>query len=159
MNNLIIIVIFIFSFSINAQDYSLNANGPFKEVAKHLYSENHFFRNYIINGTFEDNLGNYGSTEIVVVAEYKIKKVINLQWSAEITYQNNKKLFMQGLRERGVDEGGVGKAIFLTADKPLSILNGNKCKYAINFFNDRIFSKFRCDISYEAIKVLENLNK
>ena len=145
MNNLIIIVIFIFSFSINAQDYSLNANGPYKEVAKHIYSENHFFRNYIINGTFEDNLGNYGSTEIVVIAE--------------ITYQNNKKLFMQGLRERGVDEGGVGKAIFLTADKPLSILNGNKCKYAINFFNDRIFSKFRCDISNEAIKVLENLNK
>ena len=57
------------------------------------------------------------------------------------------------------DEGGVGNAIFLTADKPLSILNGNKCKYAINFFNDRIFSKFRCDISNEAIKVLENLNK
>ena len=70
--------------------YTINANGNVKIIEEHKYSNTHSFKNYTITGTFEDNLGNYGSHSIAVIAEYKEGNVINLQWSSELTYQNNK---------------------------------------------------------------------
>ena len=69
-------------------EYLIDINGTIEIIKEHYYSGDHFFRNYIINGTFEDNLGNYGSTEIVVIAEYKIKKVIDSRKKLKIFFTN-----------------------------------------------------------------------
>ena len=69
-------------------------------IEEHKYSNTHSFKNYTITGTFEDNLGNYGSHSIAVIVEYKEGNVINLQWSSELTYQNNKVIFAQGIRKK-----------------------------------------------------------
>ena len=90
--------------------------------------------NYTIRGTSEDNLGNYGSIDGTVVTEYKEGKVINLQWSSKLTYQNNKVIFAQGVRKKGIDEAGVGKAILFAGEKPLDILDNVECNYGIKFF-------------------------
>ena len=93
----LLILLFLFSTHSFSEEtlnkYTINANGNVKIIKEHKYSNTHSFKNYTITGTFEDNLGNYGSHSIAVIAEYKEGNVINLQWSSKLTYQNNKVIF------------------------------------------------------------------
>ena len=73
--------------------YKIDTNGNVEIIEEHNYSKTHNFKNYTITGTFEDNLGNYGSSSTAVIAEYKEGKVINLQWSSKLSYQNNNVIF------------------------------------------------------------------
>ena len=113
--------------------YTIDSNGNVDTIVEHNYSKKYSFKNYTIRGTFEDNLGNYGSSDGTVVAEYKEGKVINLQWSSKLTYQNNKVIFAQGIRKKGIDKAGVGKAILFAGEKLLDILDNVECNYGIKF--------------------------
>ena len=57
-----------------------------QRLQKNINIQRHSFKNYTITGTFEDNLGNYGSSSTAVIAEYKEGNVINLQLSSKLTY-------------------------------------------------------------------------
>ena len=100
----IMAVLFVLFRNVSAEEapnkYTINANGNVEIIEEHKYSNTHSFKNYTITGTFEDNLGNYGSSSTAVIAEYKEGKVINLQWSSKLTYQNNKVIFAQGIRKK-----------------------------------------------------------
>ena len=138
--------------------YTIDSNGNVDTIVEHNYSKKHNFKNYTIRGTFEDNLGNYGSSDGTVVAEYKEGKVINLQWSSKLTYQNNKVIFAQGVRKKGIDEAGVGKAILFAGEKPLDILDNVECNYGIKFFKKNFFTKWICNIPEKNLKLLQKIN-
>ena len=138
--------------------YTINANGNVKIIEEHKYSNTHSFKNYTITGTFEDNLGNYGSHSIAVIAEYKEGNVINLQWSSKLTYQNNKVIFAQGVRKKGIDEAGVGKAILFSGQEPLNVLDNTECNYAIKFFKKYVFTKWLCNIPEKNLNILQSMN-
>ena len=132
-----IISMFLSAYSFSEESinrYTIDSNGNDGTIVEHNYSKKNSFKNYTIRGTSEDNLGNYGSSDGTVVAEYKEGKVINLQWSSKLTYQNNKVIFAQGVRKKGIDEAGVGKAILFAGEKPLDILDNVECNYGIKFF-------------------------
>ena len=158
----LLILLFLFttySFSEERDSkYTLASNGRMEIITEHKYSEIHYYRNYVIKGNFEDNLGNYGSSDAAVIAEYKDGKVINLQWSSKLTYQNNKVIFAQGIRKKGIDEAGVGKAILFSGEKPLNILDNTECNYAIKFFKNNVFGKWLCNIPEKNLKLLQNIN-
>ena len=83
------LVFFSFSLTFNLicdTEYNIESNGKVEVVTEHLYSKSHYFRNFKIIGTFEDNLGNYDSNDASVSAEYKNGEVINLQWSSKLIY-------------------------------------------------------------------------
>ena len=155
-------MLFLFSTQSFAEEslnkYTINANGNVEIIEEHKYSNTHNFKNYTITGTFEDNLGNYGSHSIAVIAEYKEGNVINLQWSSKLTYQNNKVIFAQGVRKKGIGEAGVGKAILFSGEKPLNVLNNTECNYAIKFFKNNVFTKWLCNIPEKNLNILKNIN-
>ena len=94
--SIISMLLSVYSFSEESINrYTIDQNGNVDIIVEHNYSKIHSFKNYTIRGTFEDNLGNYGSSDGTVVAEYKDGKVINLQWSSKLTYQNNKVIFLK----------------------------------------------------------------
>ena len=138
--------------------YTIDSNGNIDTIVEHNYSKKHSFKNYTIKGTFEDSLGNYGSSSTAVIAEYKEGNVINLQWSSKLTYQNNKVIFAQGVRKKGIDEAGVGKAILFSGEKPLNVLDNTECNYAIKFFKNNVFGKWLCNIPEKNLKLLQNIN-
>ncbi len=156
---IILMLLSVYSFSEESLNrYTIDQNGNVDIIVEHNYSKNHSFKNYTIRGTFEDNLGNYGSSDGTVVAEYKDGKVINLQWSSKLTYQNNKVIFAQGVRKKGIDEAGVGKAILFAGEKPLDILDNLECDYGIKFFKSNYFTKWICNMSEKNFKFLQNIN-
>tara|TARA_S200000501_G_scaffold325799_1_gene323888 strand:+ start:126 stop:350 length:225 start_codon:yes stop_codon:yes gene_type:complete len=71
----LLILLFLFStLSFSEQrlnKYTLDTNRNVEIIEEHNYSKTHSFKNYTIIGTFEDNLGNYGSSSTSVIAEYK----------------------------------------------------------------------------------------
>ena len=158
----LLILLFLFSIHSFSEEslnkYTINANGNVEIIEEHKYSKTHSFKNYTITGTFEDNLGNYGSHSIAVIAEYNEGNVINLQWSSKLTYQNNKVIFAQGVRKKGIDEAGVGKALLFSGEKPLNVLNNTECNYAIKFFKNNVFTKWLCNIPEKNLKLLQNIN-
>ena len=157
--SIILMLLFVYSFSEESLNrYTIDQNGNVDTIVEHNYSKKHSFKNYTIRGTFEDNLGNYGSSDGTVVAEYKDGKVINLQWSSKLTYQNNKVIFAQGVRKKGIDEAGVGKAILFAGEKPLDILDNLECDYGIKFFKSNYFTKWICNMSEKNFKLLQNMN-
>ena len=86
----LLILLFLFSTQSFSEEslnkYTISTNGNVEIIEEHKYSNTHSFKNYTITGTFEDNLGNYGSSSTAVIAEYKEGNVINLQWSSKLTY-------------------------------------------------------------------------
>ena len=138
--------------------YTIDSNGITEIIVEHNYSKKHSFKNHTITGTFEDNLGNYGSSSTAVIAEYKEGNVINLQWSSKLIYQNNKVIFAQGIRKKGIDEAGVGKAILFSGEKPLNVLDNTECNYAIKFFKNNVFGKWLCNIPEKNLNILQKIN-
>ena len=161
MKYLLILIFFFSTYSFSEESlnkYTIDTNGNVEIIEEHNYSKKHSFKNYTITGTFEDNLGNYGSSSTAVIAEYKEGKVINLQWSSKLIYQSNNIIFAQGIRKKGIDEAGVGKAILFAGEKPLDILDNTECNYAIKFFKSNVFGKWICNIPKKNLKILQNIN-
>ena len=156
---LYILILSLFSIA-NANDYILKSDGKRTVITEHNYSDNSKFRGYKIKGTFTDNIGNYGEWNTYVFAVISNNKINKLEFSTELTYQNNKKIFFQGYRGQGSDEdAGVGKSILIAADKELQALIGTKCTYSIKFFNDSTFGVNKCKFSEEQLLLLKNMNK
>ncbi len=161
MKYLLILLLLFSSLCFSEEDlnkYTIDSNGITEIIVEHNYSKKHSFKNYTITGTFEDNLGNYGSNNGTVIAEYKDDKVINLQWSSKLTYQNNRVIFAQGIRKKGIDEAGVGKAILFSGEKTLNVLDNVECNYGIKFFKNNFFTKWFCNIPNKSLQVLQNIN-
>ena len=159
--NIFLCVLILFLFSIvNAKDYIWKSNGKRTLITEHKYSDNSNFRGYKIQGTFIDNIGNYGEWNTYVFAVISNNKINKLEFSSEFTYQNNKKIFFQGYRGQGSDEdAGVGKSILIAADKELQALIDTKCTYSIKFFNESTFGVNKCKLSEEQFLLLKNMNE
>ena len=156
---LYVLILSLFSVT-NAKDYIWKNDGKRTIITEHKYSDNSNFRGYKIQGTFSDNLGNYGEWNTYVFAVITDSKINKFEFSTEITYQNNKKIFFQGYRGQGSDEdAGVGKSILIAADKELQPLIGTKCTYSIKFFNDSTFGVNKCKFSEEQFLLLKNMNE
>ena len=166
MRIIVFIIIYIFTNLLISKDkvsekeyeYLIDINGTMQIIKEHHYSGDHFFRNYIIDGNVEDNFGNYGSSETVVFAVYKKNKIIKLEWSNKIIFQNGKQVFFSGYRKEGIESAGVGRSILFEADATLLSLIGMKCTYAIKFFKNKTFTKSKCKIDENKKRVIENLS-
>lgn len=154
-----ILILSLFSIA-NAKDYIWKSDGKRTLISEHKYSDNSKFRGYRIQGTFTDNIGNYGEWNTYVFAVIINGKISKLEFSSEFTYQNNKKIFYQGYRGQGSDEdAGVGKSILIAADKELQALIDTKCTYSIKFFNESTFGINKCKFSEEQFLLLKNMNE
>ena len=156
---LCVLIPFLF-LGVNAKDYIWKSDGKRTIITEHKYSDNSNFRGYKIEGTFTDSVGNYGEWNSYIFAVISNSKINKLEFSVELTYQNNKKIFFQGYRGQGSDEdAGVGKSILIAADKELQALIDSKCTYSIKFFNESTFGVNKCKLSEEQFLLLKNMNE
>ena len=156
---LCVLILSLFSI-VNAKDYIWKSDGKRTLITEHKYSVNSNFRGYKIQGTFTDNIGNYGEWNTYVFAVITDNRINKLEFSSEFTYQNNKKIFFQGFRGQGSDEdAGVGKSILIAADKEFQALVDTKCTYSIKFFNKSTFGINKCKFSEEQFLLLKNMKE
>ena len=123
MKHLLIIFSLLLTSVSWSEDYLMDNNGKRTLVTEHNYTNKSSFRAFKIEGSFTDNLGNYGNWNAFVTIYITDGKVTKLDFSNQFKFQNKKKFYMQGFRQEGTDEGaGVGKAMIVYPDKSFKSL-------------------------------------
>ena len=108
----LIVFYFFFSFYIKADaNYIVEVHGTIKEVKTHKYTETDNLKFLTIDGTFKDNLGNFGQTNSLVYMLTKNNVVEKLESYNEFLYDNNIKAYNLATRSSEDLESGVGKIL------------------------------------------------
>ena len=155
---LLIILILLPTFNLVSKDYLINLQAKVVNNDKHNYSEGNNFNLLKLDGSFTDNLGNYGNWNALASFELNNNKIKQHFFSAEIIFQNESKMYIQGSRNSKEFEQGTGTFTVNAASKEIEELVGTKCIYAINFFKSTSFTNTKCrvsDIAFEKLQLIK----
>ena len=94
----LIILAFFVTLNLFSKDYLINLQAKVVSSDKHNYSEGNNFNLIKLDGSFTDNLGNYGNWNALASFELNNNKIKQHFFSAEIIYQNESKMYIQGSR-------------------------------------------------------------
>ena len=152
---LLLIILSFFTGLVNASEYLINFQAKVVSSETHNYTKDSNFNLIKLDGSFTDNLGNYGNWNALV--SYELSKGLIKQhfFSSEIIYQNESKMYVQGSRNSKEFEQGTGTFIVNATSKEIKELIGTKCIYAINFFKSTSFINTKCKISESALEKLQ----
>ena len=160
MKHLLIIFSLLLTSISWSEDYLMDNNGKRTLVTEHNYTNKSSFRAFKIEGSFTDNLGNYGNWDAFVTTYINEGKVTKLDFSNKFTFQNKIKFYLQGFRQEGTDEGaGVGKAMIVYPDRTFKSLKNSKCVYSVKFLEDTFFGKTKCKITKEGLDELQKVSE
>ena len=146
------------TFNLVSKDYLINLQAKVVNNDKHNYSEGNNFNLLKLDGSFTDNLGNYGNWNALASFELHNNKIKQHFFSAEIIFQNESKMYIQGSRNSKEFEQGTGTFTVNAASKEIEELVGTKCIYAINFFKSTSFTNTKCkvsDIAFERLQLIK----
>ena len=153
------LIIFVFFTNLNAFDYIIQSHAKREIIKSYPISKDKRYLNFTLEGTFTDNLGNYGIWDNASIVTLQNKNVINLQGYGKSTYQNNEFIYIKGFRNKQEQQAGVGKVEVVNASKSLLALLGMNCTYAVNFYEDNAYFIQKCKITEKQKKVLSNISK
>ena len=155
----ILLIIFVSCGNVKSFDYIIESHGKRNIIKSYPISEDKKYLNFIVEGTFTDNLGNYGIWDNASTVTLQNNNVINLQGYGKSTYQNNEVIYTKGFRNKQEQQSGVGNVEIVNASKSLIPLLGMKCAYAINFYKDNAYLIQKCQITENQKKVLSSISK
>ena len=156
---LIILIGFFIVVNVNAFDYIVELHGKREIIKSYPISDDKKYLNFIMEGTFTDNLGNYGVWDNASILTLQNKNVINLQGYGKRTFQNNKVIYTKGFRNKQEQQTGVGKIEIIHASNFFISLLGINCTYAVNFYLDNAYFIQKCRITDIQKKVLSSISK
>ena len=151
---LLILFIIGISTQLLAKDYYVDLHAKVVIDEKHYYSNKSYYNILKLDGTFTDNLGNYGNWNALASVELNNGKIKQHFFSAEVIYQNETAIYSQGSRTSEEFEQGTGVLVISSTHKSLNELIGTKCIYGINFFKNTSFTSTKCDITDASVKQL-----
>ena len=156
---LVLIILILFpTFNLFSKDYLINLQAKVVNNDKHNYSDGNNFNLLKLDGSFTDNLGNYGNWNALASFELNNNKIKQHFFSAEIIFQNESKMYIQGSRNSKEFEQGTRTFTVNAASKEIKDLIGTKCIYAINFFKSTSFTNTKCkvsDIAFERLQLIK----
>ena len=155
----ILLIIFVSCGNVRAFDYIMELHGKREIIKSYPLSKDKRYLNFILEGTFTDNLGNYGIWDSSSIVTLQNKNVINLQGYGKSTYQNNEFIYVKGFRNRQEQQAGVGKVEVVNTSKSLLALIGMSCTYAVNFYEENAYFIQKCKITEKQKEVLSNISK
>ena len=155
----ILLIIFVSCGNARAFDYIIESHGKREVIKAYPKSKDKRYLNFILEGTFTDNLGNYGIWDNASIVTLQNKNVINLQGYGKSTYQNNEFIYVKGFRNKQEQQAGVGKTEIVNASKSLLALIGMSCTYAVNFYEENAYFIQKCKITEKQKEVLSNISK
>ena len=143
MSKLVLLFHLLFSFTLVAEEYVIEALGDFSR--KEINLENKIFTIFETKFKWKDSLGEYGEGYCIGHME-NIKENIDLYNLCENTDSQGEKFWLEGVRKTG-KERGVGTLIYIkTSEKYIKFLN-KRCNNGVSWFNqDSFFLKQRCKL-------------
>ena len=155
---LLVLIYLISNYSLSF-DYEIQTHAKRTIIKTIPISKTEKYISFTLEGTWTDNLGNYGLMEQSSFVMLNNDDVIELDGYGKTIYQNNQKTYFRGYRNRQEKDAGVGETVILNASKELNSLIGIKCPYAVNFFNDTAYAFAKCKISQEQKNILSKISQ
>ena len=153
-----IILCFLISFYGKTDaNYVVEVHGTIKEVNTHQYTEKDNLKFLTINGTFKDNLGNFGQTNSLVYMLTKNNIVEKLESHNEFLYDNNIKAYNIATRSSEDLEHGVGKWLYTYVSNEIRDLKNSSCVYSVSYFKSNFLAISKCNISETAYFQLQSI--
>ena len=159
MYRFLVLLIFLSYNSLFSFDYEVQTHAKRKVIKSFPISNNEEYISFILDGTWTDNLGNYGLIEQASFVLLKNNDVIELDGYGKTIYQNNQETYFRGYRNRQEKDAGVGQTLVLNATDGLSSLIGMKCSYAVKFFSNTAFAFSKCKVTEEQKRVLSKISQ
>ena len=156
---IILLIIFVSCGNVKSFDYIIELHGKREIIKSYPISKDKKYLNFILEGTFTDNLGNYGIWDNAVTVTLQNNNVIYLQGYGKRVFQNNEIIYTKGFRNKQEQQTGVGKTEIVNSSKFLLALIGMSCTYAVNFYEDNAFFVQKCRITEKQKTVLSNISK
>ena len=153
------LIIFVSCGNVRAFDYIMELHGKREIIKSYPLSKDKRYLNFILEGTFTDNLGNYGIWDNSSIVTLQNKNVVNLQGYGKSIYQNSEFIYVKGFRNKQEQQAGVGKTEIVNASKSLLALIGMSCTYAVNFYEENAYFIQKCKITEKQKEVLSNISK
>ena len=138
---------------------TVDFGGKRKLIDIHEQSDTGKITTYKVEGTFTDNLANFGAWDSMVITQIENGKIVTMDFSTRWEYQNSKKIYFRGRRGNSDEDTGIGKVIVIGADKTMRSLIDTKCTYSIKILNENVFGIQKCELNDDAFKTLRDLDK
>ena len=159
MYKILIVLMFLINNLSFSFDYEIQTHAKRTIVKTIPISKTEKYISFTLEGTWTDNLGNYGMMEQSSFVMLNNNNVIELDGYGKTIYQNNQETYFRGYRNRQEKDAGVGETEILNATEKLNSLIGMKCPYAVNFFNDTAYAFAKCKITEEQKKTLSKISQ
>ena len=156
---IILLITFVSCSNVKSFDYIIELHGKREIIKSYPISKDKKYLNFTLEGTFTDNLGNYGIWDNAVIVTLQNNNVINLQGYGKRIFQNNEIIYIKGFRNKQDQQAGVGTVEVVYTSKPLVSLKGMSCNYAVNFYEDNAYFIQKCSITEKQKTVLSNISK
>lgn len=140
-----LILSLIFSFSLNAKEMVIQTTASYK-LETFTYSNNSTYSIYKGEGSWTNNLGDYGHIKCMGPIEKK-SEFFKLDHICEYINQNSEKMWHRVNREGNQEaDAGVGKGIIFDATGKYREFIGVECPYAIKYLDNKNFSIHKCKL-------------
>ena len=159
MYKILIVLMFLINNLSFSFDYEIQTHAKRTIVKTIPISKTEKYISFTLEGTWTDNLGNYGMMEQSSFVMLNNNNVIELDGYGKTIYQNNQETYFRGYRNRQEKDTGVGETEILNATEKLNSLIGMKCPYAVNFFNDTAYAFAKCKITEEQKITLSKISQ
>ena len=156
---IILLIISVSCGNVRSFDYIIELHGKREIIKSYTISKDKKFLNFILEGTFTDNLGNYGIWDNASTVTLQNNDVINLQGYGKRIFQNNEIIYIKGSRNKQEQQAGVGKVEVVNTSRPLVSLTGMSCTYAVNYYEDNAYFIQKCLITEKQKDILSNISK
>ena len=137
----------IFFFIITTNSYSISWTKEYNGVSsseKINLSDGRKLSHYKNSGNWKDSLGNYGTQKCFgTILTNSNKKIKDYKLFCEGMDQDRNKFVLEYYRNTNM-EAGTGTYIFIDGTGQWKEFIGTRCKYAINYLDDAMFSFDKC---------------
>ena len=159
MKQILFVLIFLINNISMAFVYEMETHAKRNIIKSIPISLNKKYIIFTLEGTWSDNLGNYGLMEQASTLILQDNNVIELDGYGKQIYQNKEETYFRGFRNRQEKDAGVGQTIITNTTDVLKALVGTKCTYAVKFFTDTAYVLSKCKISEQQKNILINLSR
>ena len=159
MQKLLILFIFLIYKICFSFEYEIQTHAKRTVIKTIPISNSEKYISFILEGTWTDNLGNYGTMQQSSFVILDNTNVIELDGYGKTVYQNNQETYFRGYRNRQEKDSGVGETKIINSTEELSSLIGMKCPYAVNFFDNNAYAFAKCKITKEQKEVLSKISQ
>jgi len=156
---ILITTIFLINNVLFSFDYEIETHAKRTIIKSIPISENEKYISFTLEGTWTDNLGNYGLMEQASYVILNNNDVVELDGYGKRIYQNNQETYFRGFRNRQEKDSGVGQTVILNSTQNLKSLVGMVCPYAVKFFNNTAYAFAKCKITDEQKALLSKISQ